>query len=72
MIRLTVGQNSHLDIEPISALWWQVTSVHRVVGADVGDMVRKTTRGYEVFKDLSANFPKVVLPNRCILTDEEE
>ena len=72
MTRLTVGQNSHLDIETISALWWQVISVHRVTGVKVGDMVRKTTRGYEVFRNLDDNYPNVVLPNRCTLTDEEE
>lgn len=72
MTRLTVGQNSHLDIETISALWWQVISVHRVAGVKVGDMVRKTTRGYEVFRNLDDKYPNVVLPNRCTLTDEEE
>jgi len=35
-------------------------------------MVRKTTRGYEVFRNLDDKYPNVVLPNRCTLTDEEE
>ena len=72
MTRLTVGQNSYLDLEYVNEHWWQVVYAHRVPGAHVGYMVRKTTRGYEVFPNLSDSAPRVVLPNRCTLTDEEE
>ncbi len=72
MTRLTVGQNSYLDLEYVNEHWWQVTFAHRVPGAHVGYMVRKTTRGYEVFHKLTDAGPRVILPNRCTLIDEEE
>lgn len=72
MTRLTVGQNSYLDLEYVNEHWWQVVLAHRVPGAHVGYMVRKTTRGYEVFHNLTDAGPRVILPNRCTLTDEEE
>ena len=72
MTRLTVGQNSYLDLEYVNEHWWQVVYALRVPGAHVGYMIRKTTRGYEAFHNLSDAAPRVVLPNRCTLTDEEE
>ena len=80
MTRLTVGQNSYLDMEHLGVIalrgvshhWWQITFAHRVPGAHVGYMVCKTTRGYEVYFNPSDSAPRVVLPNRCTLTDEEE
>ena len=72
MTRLTVGQNSYLDLEYVNEHWWQVVYAHRVPGAHVGYMIRKTTRGYEAFHNLRDAAPRVVLPNRCTLTDEEE
>jgi hypothetical protein len=50
--------------------WYQVTKSIRCQHiTDAGDMVRRTTRGWEFFSSLGDNGPRYVLPSRAAVLD---
>jgi|TARA_R100000482_G_C5117819_1_gene144019 hypothetical protein len=74
LYRLQVARNMHLDIQVINDYWYQVVDSYRVPATGNGDLVRKTLRGWEVFRTLESTSPVAVLTNRSELIDltEEE
>ena len=74
--KLIVAQHKWIDLDYINEIWFQVTEIHNCgVEAKVGDMIRRTNRGWEVFETLEDTRPKHVIPTIVQLikeTDEEE
>ena len=78
--RLVLSTTHWYEMERVNPHWFQVTFVENGDERYVGYMVRKTTRGWELFNDLSDSRPSYVVPNRASLipmytpkyTDEEE
>ena len=79
-LRLDIGTDQYISLEAISSEWYQVSEAHRCEYiCKTGDMVRISTRGYEIFSSPQSVFPTYVLPNRTKKTlfepdtsDEEE
>jgi hypothetical protein len=70
-MKLNIGADRYIMLESIPALeWYQVTESIRCQHiTDAGDMVRRTTRGWEFFSSLGDNAPKYVLPSRVAVLD---
>ena len=78
-LRLNIGTDQYIMLEEISSELYQVSEVHRCECiCKTGDMVRVSTRGYEVLTKPDATTPRYVLPNRVVMSaitipsDEEE
>lgn len=78
-LRLNIGTDQYIMLEEISSELYQVSEVHRCEYiCKTGDMVRVSTRGYEVLTKPDATTPRYVLPNRVVMSaitipsDEEE
>jgi len=71
--RLEVGQYKWIDLDLVNELWFQVIGIYNCgVEAKVGDMIRRTNRGWEVFETLDATSPKYVLPTAVTLIEESD
>lgn len=71
--RLEVGQHKWIDLDLVNELWFQVVGIYNCgVEAKVGDMIRRTHRGWEVFETLDATSPKYVLPTAVTLIEESD
>lgn len=70
-MKLIIGADRYIMLESIPDLeWYQVTESIRCQHiTDAGDMVRRTTRGWEFFSSLDDNAPKYVLPGRAAVFD---
>lgn len=75
-MKLIIGADRYIMLESIQVpppwptLWYQVTESIRCQHiTDAGDMVRRTTRGWEFFSSLGDNAPKYVLPSRAAVLD---
>ena len=78
-LRLNIGTDQYIMLEEISSELYQVSEVHRCEYiCKTGDMLRVSTRGYEVLTKPDATTPRYVLPNRVVMSavtipsDEEE
>ena len=74
-MRLVLGQNKWIDVEYIGGNIYQVMHEHNCsIETSIGDLIRQTNRGWEVFKPPNLNTPKFVIPTRAKLenNDEEE
>lgn len=75
--RLQVANNNWYDIEVISPTWYQITDVSGDKADLIGMLLRKTVRGWEIFKTLDDTSPTKVLPTRTsfvplnLLSEEE-
>ena len=75
--RLQVANNNWYDIEVISPTWYQITDVSGDKADLIGMLVRKTVRGWEIFKTIEDTSPTKVLPTRTsfvplnLLSEEE-
>lgn len=75
--RLQVANNNWYDIEVISPTWYQITGVSGDKADLIGMLLRKTVRGWEIFKTLEDTSPTKVLPTRTsfvplnLLSEEE-
>ena len=69
--RLDVGQHKWIDLDYVNELWYQVIGIYNCgVEAKVGDMIRRTNRGWEVFETLEDTRPKHVIPTIVQLIKE--
>ena len=70
-MKLIIGADRYIMLESIPDLgWYQVTESIRCPHiTDAGDMVRRTTRGWEFFSSLTDNTPRYVLPSRAAVLD---
>tara|TARA_R100000734_G_C3218120_1_gene30695 strand:- start:218 stop:454 length:237 start_codon:yes stop_codon:yes gene_type:complete len=72
-MRLVLGQNKWIDIEYIGGNIYQVREEHNCrIEVVIGDLIRQTNRGWEVFNALNMNAPKFVIPTRAKLENDEE
>lgn len=62
--KLVVASNTWLQVERVSDIWMQVTEVKGLPSVKVGDMVRRSNRGYEAYRSLDATAPVSLLPTR--------
>ncbi len=70
-MKLIIGTDRYIMLESIPDLeWYQVTESIRCQHiTDAGDMVRRTTRGWEFFSSLTDNTPRYVLSSRAAILD---
>jgi len=70
-MKLIIDADRYIMLESIPDLeWYQVTESIRCQHiTDAGDMVRRTTRGWEFFSSLTDNSPRYVLPSRAAIFD---
>ena len=70
-VSIIIGADRYIMLESIPDLeWYQVTKSIRCQHiTDAGDMVRRTTRGWEFFSSLTDNSPRYVLPSRAAVLD---
>lgn len=62
--KLEIAQHKWLIMEKVNEYWYQVVDTYNcVVEAKIGQMIRKSLRGWEVFVSLEANAPRHVIPN---------
>lgn len=72
-MRLVLGQNKWIDLEYIGGNIYQVREEHNCkIEVVVGDLIRHTNRGWEVFTVRHLNAPKFVIPTRAKLENDEE
>ena len=65
--KLVVTTHSWLAVDVITDIWMQVTETKGLPAVTVGDVVRETSRGYEVYRSYYASAPLTVLPTRTSL-----
>tara|TARA_R110000822_G_scaffold19176_6_gene62602 strand:+ start:1585 stop:1821 length:237 start_codon:yes stop_codon:yes gene_type:complete len=72
-MKLIIGADRYIMLESILDLdWFQVTESIRCQHiTDAGDMVRRTTRGWEFFSSLTDSSPRYVLPSRAAILDTQ-
>tara|TARA_R110002012_G_scaffold275837_1_gene462537 strand:- start:385 stop:618 length:234 start_codon:yes stop_codon:yes gene_type:complete len=71
--KLIVAQHKWIELDYINELWFQVTGIHNCnVEARVGDVIRRTFRGWEVFESFDDTRPKHVIPTMVQLIDEND
>ena len=72
-MKLIIGADRYIMLESILDLdWFQVTeSIQCQHITDAGDMVRRTTRGWEFFSSLTDSSPRYVLPSRAAILDTQ-
>ena len=71
--RLDVGQHKWIDLDYVNELWYQVIGIYNSgVEAKIGDMIRRTNRGWEVFETLEDTRPKHVIPTIVQLIEEND
>jgi len=70
-MKLIIGADRYIMLEWVGILmWYQVTESIRCQHiTEAGDMVRRTTRGWEFFSSLTDNSPRYVLPSRAAILD---
>ncbi len=65
--RLVLSTTHWYDMQRVNSHWYQVLHVQNGDKRYMGYMARKTTRGWELFNDLSDSGPSYVVPNRASL-----
>ena len=72
-MRLVLGQNKWIDIEYIGGNIYQVREEYNCrIEVVIGDLIRQTNRGWEVFNPPNMNAPKFVIPTRAKLENDDE
>ena len=72
-MRLVLGQNKWIDLEYIGGNIYQVLDEHNCrIEVVIGDLIRHTNRGWEVFNAPNMNAHKFVIHTRARLEKDEE